>query len=32
MYRHVSRSIISSIMRETQAEEDSATPAVGGGP
>jgi hypothetical protein len=32
MYRHVSRSTISSTVRETSAEEDSATSAVGRGP
>jgi hypothetical protein len=32
MYRHVSRSIISSTVRKARAEEDSATSAVGGGP
>jgi hypothetical protein len=32
MYQHVSKSIISSIVRETRIEEDSATSAIGGGP
>jgi hypothetical protein len=32
IYRHVSRSIISSTVSETRAEEDPATSAVGGGP
>jgi hypothetical protein len=32
MYRHVSRSTISSTVRETRAEEDSATSVVERGP
>jgi hypothetical protein len=32
MYRHVSRSIISSTIKETRAEEYSTASAVGGGP